>query len=171
MVEVTGDRGKIAIVSYPEINSARLRVEGFRDYLEEQESRLEIVTELSGKGNRNDGYATATDLLQAHPDLVGIFAINDPSALGTHAAVVKAGREQDVTVIGFDASPAGKQAVFEKKLYDSPQQFPREMAKGTVELLLRYLEGEPLEKRTLIPCAHYRYEDSVDDESRIAEQW
>jgi len=171
MMEATGDRGRIAIVSYPEINSARLRVEGFRAYLEEKQSRLEIVTELSGRGNRNDGYATATDILQAHPDIVGIFAVNDPSALGAHAAVVKAGREERITVIGFDASPAGKQAVFEKKLYDSPQQFPRDVAKGTVELLVRYLEGEPLEKRTLIPCAHYRYADSVDDESRIEEQW
>ncbi|MGD8894579.1 MAG: substrate-binding domain-containing protein, partial [Acidobacteriota bacterium] len=171
MMEVTGDRGQIAIVAYPEINSARLRVEGFRDYLAENASRLEIVTELSGRGNRNDGYATATDILQAHPDIVGLFAVNDPSALGAYAAVVKAGREQDITVIGFDASPAGKQAVFEKKLYDSPQQFPRKMAAGTVNLLVRYLEGEELERRTLIPCEHYWYEDSVEDESRIKEQW
>jgi ribose transport system substrate-binding protein len=171
MMLATGDRGQIAIIAYPEINSARLRVEGFRAHLAEQQSQLEIVTELSGRGNRNDGYATATDILQAHPGIVGLFAVNDPSALGAHAAVVKAGREDQITVIGFDASPAGKQAVFEKKLYDSPQQFPREMAKGAVALLVRYLEGEALEKRTLIPCAHYRYEDSVDDESRLREQW
>ena len=171
MMEVTGDRGQIAIVAYPEINSARLRVEGFRDYLAENASRLEIVTELNGRGNRNDGYTTATDILQAHPDIVGLFAINDPSALGAHAAVVKAGREDKLVVIGFDASPAGKQAVFEKKLYDTPQQFPRKVAVGTVELFVKYLEGEELERRTLIPCAHYRYEDSVEDESRIREQW
>jgi ABC-type sugar transport system substrate-binding protein len=85
--------------------------------------------------------------------------------------VVKAGRAEDVTVIGFDASPAGKQAVFERKLYDSPQQFPRKVAEGTVELLVKYLEGEELEQRTLIPCAHYKHEDSVGDESRIQEQW
>ena len=171
MMEVTRDRGKIAIVAYPEINSARLRVEGFRDDLAENGSRLEIVTELNGRGNRNDGYATATDILQAHPDIVGLFAINDPSALGAYAAVVKAGREDDLTVIGFDASPAGKQAVFERKLYDSPQQFPRKVAEGTVDLLVKYLEGEELERKTLIPCAHYKYEDSVEDESRIREQW
>jgi ribose transport system substrate-binding protein len=171
MMEVTGDIGKIAIVAYPEINSGRLRVEGFRDHLAESASRLEIVTELNGRGNRNDGYATTTDILQAHPDIVGLFAINDPSALGAYAAVVKAGREQDLTVIGFDASPAGKQAVFEKKLYDSPQQFPRKVAEGTVELLVKYLEGEEIDRKTLIPCAHYRYEDSVEDESRIQEQW
>ena len=102
---------------------------------------------------------------------MGIFAINDPSALGARAAVVKAGRERDITVVGFDASPAGRQAVFDRALFDSPQQFPREMAKGTVELLAKYMDGEEVAKKTLIPCAHYLYEQSVDDESRIQEQW
>ncbi len=171
MMAATGDEGSIAIISYPEITSCILRVQGFRDYLKEHNSKLKIVTELSGRGNRNDGYTTATDILQAHPEIVGIFAINDPSALGAYAAVAKAGREKDITVIGFDASPAGKQAVFEKKLYDSPQQFPRKMAKGTVEAFIKYLEGESVPKQIFIPCEHYYYETSVTDETRIQEQW
>ncbi len=171
MMAVTGDEGNIAIVSYPEITSCMLRVNGFRDYLEEKNSKLKIVTELSGSANSDDAYNTATDILQAHPDIVGIFAINDPSALGTYAAVVRAGRQKDLTIIGFDASPAGKQAVFEKKLYDSPQQFPRKMATGTVEAFIKYLEGDAVEKQIFIPCEHYVYETSVTDEARIKEQW
>ena len=61
--------------------------------------------------------------------------------------------------------------MFEKKLYDSPQQFPRKMAKGTVEAFVKYLEGEDLPKEIFIPCAHYYYEDSVNDPSRVLEQW
>ena len=171
MMEVTNDSGKIAIISLPEVSSCILRVNGFRDYLKEHDSKLEIVTELSGQGSRDKGYTTGTDILQAHPDIVGIFAINDPSALGAYAAVVKAGRENDITVVGFDASPAGKQAVFEKKLYDTPQQFPRKMATDTVQAYMRYLEGEEVSKTIFIPCAHYLYETSVSDESRIQEQW
>jgi ribose transport system substrate-binding protein len=171
MMEVTGDRGEIAIITYPEITSCIDRHRGFLDYLEEHDSKLEIVTELSGRGNRNDGYAVATDILQAHPNIVGIFAVNDPSGLGAHAAVKKAGREKDIHIIAFDASPAGKQAVFLKQLYDTPQQFPRRMAAGTVESFVKYLDGKPVEKSIFIPCEHYRYDDSVNDENRIAEQW
>jgi len=171
MMAVTHDEGNIAIISYPEVTSCILRVRGFRDCLEEKNSKLKIVTELSGRGNRDDGYNTATDILQAHPDIVGIFAINDPSALGAYAAVVKAQREKDITVVGFDASPAGKQAVFERKLYDSPQQFPRKMATGTVDAFIKYLEGEPIPKQIFIPCAYYRHENAVTDEARIKEQW
>jgi ribose transport system substrate-binding protein len=97
--------------------------------------------------------------------------VNDPSALGAYAAVKKAGKEADVHVIGFDASPAGKEAVFRRQLVDTPQQFPRKMAIGTVESFVKYLDGKEVEKSIFIPCEHYRYEDSVDDESRVAEQW
>jgi ribose transport system substrate-binding protein len=171
MMQVTGDQGQIAIITYPEITSCIDRRRGFLDQLKENNSKLEIATELSGRGNRNDGYAVATDILQAHPDIVGIFAVNDPSALGAHAAVQKAGRDADIHIIGFDASPAGKDAVFKKQLVDTPQQFPRKMATGTVASFVNYLDGKDVEKTIFIPCEHYRYEDSVDDESRVAEQW
>jgi ribose transport system substrate-binding protein len=171
MMAVTGDQGKVAIITYPEVASCKLRQEGFKDYLREHNSRLEVVTELSGKANRNDSYAVATDILQAHPDIVGIFAINDPSGLGAYAAVKKANRLEQIAIVAFDASPAGKQAVFERKLYDSPQQYPRKMAVGTVEAFIQYLDGEEVPKKKFIPCSHYYYEDSVSDPSREAEQW
>jgi ribose transport system substrate-binding protein len=171
MMEVTGDRGKIAIITLPEITSCIYRYDGFMAHLKEKDSKLEVVTELSGKGNRTGGFAVASDILQAHPGIVGIFAVNDPSGLGAHAAVVDAEKQDQITIIAFDASPAGKQAVFEKALYDSPQQFPRKMAIGTVEAFIKYLDGEDLEKRVFIPCEHYRHEEAVADETRTAEQW
>jgi len=171
MMEVTGDRGKIAIITYPEITSCILRRNGFVGYLQEHNSHLEIVVELSGRGDRTEGTRVAADILQAHPDIVGIFAVNDPSGLGAYEAIKRVGQVGDIHVIAFDASPAGKQAVFLKRLYDSPQQFPRKMAVGTVEAFIKYLEGEQPPKREFIECKHYRYEDSVDDESRISDQW
>jgi len=171
MMKVTGDKGKIALITYPEVTSCILRVNGFKEHLKKNDSKLEIVKELSGKGNRDEGFKVATDILQSNPDIVGIFAINDPSGLGAYAAVKKAGKEKQITVIAFDASPAGKQAVFEKKLYDTPQQFPRKMAKGTVEAFIKHLEGEKVEKKIFIPCSHYYYETSKTDKSREAEQW
>lgn len=171
LMEALGNQGKVAVISLPEVSSCILRVDGFKKALVDAGSPIEIVTELSGKGSRDGGYAVATDILQAHPDITGIFAINDPSALGAHAAVVKAGKADQITIVAFDASPAGKQAVFEKKLYDTPQQFPRKMAVGTVQAFVDYLDGKEVKKVNLIPCAHYTYEVAVDDESRVKEQW
>jgi ribose transport system substrate-binding protein len=169
MMKATGDSGKIAIISCPEITSCQLRVKGFREYLADNNSQLEIVTELSGRANISDALNTATDILQSHGDLAGIFAINDPSARGASSAVKTAGKEGQIVVIGFDASPEGKEAVFEKKLYDTPRQFPKKMAVDTVAAFARYLNGEQLEKRNFIPCSHYTYEDAEKDTARS--QW
>jgi ribose transport system substrate-binding protein len=171
MMKVTGDKGKIAIISYPEVSSCILRVNGFKDYLKENNSKLEIVKELSGLGNTEDGYKVATDILQVNADIVGIFAINDPSGMGAYSAVAKAGLTDQITIVAFDASPLGKQAVFEKKLYDTPQQFPRKMAVGTVQSFIDHLEGKDVQKMIFIPCAHYYYETSANDPTREAEQW
>ena len=170
MIKGTGGRGKIAILSFPEITSCKLRVDGFRDILKEN-STLQIVTELSAKGNTNDGFSVTNDILQAHPDIVGIFAINDPSALGAYAAIQKAGKIGEITIVGFDASPSGKQAVYEKKLYDTPEQFPRKMAIGTVDAFIAHLEGKEVLKKIFIDCEHYYYNDSIKDPNRVKEQW
>ncbi len=170
MMKATGDMGKIAILTYPEITSCIDRRNGFVNYLKEHGSQLEIVVELSGLGRRENGYTVATDILQSHADLAGIFAVNDPSGLGAYAALKKAGREKDIKLIAFDASPDGKAAVFNHELYDSPQQFPRKMAEDTVNAFVKYLAGEELPKRELIPCQHYRYEDAVKGEGHD-EKW
>ena len=91
--------------------------------------------------------------------------------LGRAPVMRDTGFADQITIVAFDASPAGKQAVFEKKLYDSPQQFPRNMAKGTVEAFVKHLEGEMVEKKIFISCSHYYYETSASDDSRVAEQW
>ena len=171
MMKATGDKGKIAILSFPEITSCKFRVSGFRDILKENNSKLQIVIELSARGNRNDGFSVTNDILQTHPDIAGIFAINDPSALGAFAAIQKAGKVEEIAIVGFDASPSGKRAVFEKKIYDSPQQFPRKMATGTVEAFIAYLEGREVLKNNFIDCEHYYYTDSIKDPNRVKEQW
>lgn len=171
MMKALGNKGSIAIISLPEVSSCILRVNGFKDELKEAGSPIKMVTELSGKGRRDEGFKVGTDILQAHPDINGIFAINDPSGLGAYSAVQKAEKTDQITLVAFDASPAGKQGVFEKKLYDTPQQFPKKMAHGTVDAFLKYLDGEEIPPVTFIPCAHYRHAESVDDESRINQTW
>ncbi|MBG70697.1 MAG: sugar ABC transporter substrate-binding protein [Roseibacillus sp.] len=144
MMKATGGIGKIGIINLPEANSCKKRVDGFKDYLSENNSKLEIVAELNGKGDRVKGAEVAADMLAAHGDLVGIFGINDPCALGAWASVKEAGKLEQITIIGFDGSPDGKIGVFEKKLYDTPMQFPGQMATKTVEAFLRYVAGDEL---------------------------
>ena len=85
---------------------------------------MKIVAKLSGRGMKDVAFRTAEDILQAHPDLDGIFGINDDSALGALAAVEKAGELGRVTIVGFDAVPEARQAIGAGKIYADVIQQP-----------------------------------------------
>ena len=95
------------------------------------------------------------DTLQAHPDLTGIFAINDPSALGESCPKKQGSRDQ-VKIVAFDGQPEGKQAIKEGKIYTDPVQFPDKIGTKTVELILSYFNGEEVPAEVLIPTQLYR---------------
>ena len=105
------------------------------------------------------------DTLQAHPDLAGIFAINDPSALGARAALEKAGKQDQVKIVAFDGQPEGKQAIKDGKIFADPVQFPDKIGTKTVELILSYFNGEEVPSEVLIPTELYRQEDGLQDSS------
>ena len=166
MMDATNDSGKIGIINLPSANSCIKRVAGFEDYLKENNSKLEIVSRLDGQGDRVEGAKVAADMLATHRDLVGIFCINDPCALGAWASVKDAGLLDQITIVGFDGSPDGKIGVYEKKLYDTPMQFPRQMATKTVEAFLKHVAGDEFQRVDLIECTHYHFADAEKDENR-----
>ena len=171
MIEALGETGgKVVILDFKQAESCLLRVEGFREVIEAHNSkgprnRLEIVSELPGDGAKDKGYKAAEDALQAHADLAGIFAINDPSALGARAALEKAGKARHVKIIGFDGQPEGKKAIKDGIIYADPVQFPDKIGAMTVDAIVRYFDGEQVPPKELIPTALYRQKDGQNDPS------
>src|SRR5262249_17897961 len=119
--------------------------------------------ELDGGGHRDKGYKAAEDALQAHPDLAGIFAINDPSALGAYAALEKAGKAQRVKIVGFDGQPEGKQAIKQGKIYADTGPFPEKIGARPMQIIPPHCEGEPVPAEELIPASLYRKADGLKD--------
>jgi ribose transport system substrate-binding protein len=159
--------GKIAVIHFKQAESCQLRVKGFREMIDAHNAgtdpKIEIVAELEGGGAKDIGYKAAEDALQAHPDLRGIFAINDPSALGARGALEKAGKTEQVTIIGFDGQPEGKQAIRDGKIYADPIQFPDKMGIQIVDAIIRHSKGEDLPPEMLIPTSLYRQADALND--------
>ena len=168
IIEVLGERGgNIAIIDHQLVESCILRVKGFKEVIEAHNAasaaKIRIVTELPGGGKKEINFNAASDMIQAHPDLDAIFAINDPSALGARAALEKAAKADRVKLIGFDGQPEGKQAIKEGKIYADPIQFPDQIGRTTAQTILKYFDGEEVEKEILIPTALYRKADAEKD--------
>lgn len=91
-----------------------------------------------------------TNLLQAHPDVQGVFAENDEMALGAVKALgSKAGKS--VQVIGFDGTPDGLKAVKEGTMYASVAQQPKELGRIAVENALRAADDKEVDKTVKVP--------------------
>lgn len=168
MIEALGEAGgRIAVLHFKQAESCLLRVAGFREVIDAHNakagSKIEIVTELESGGAKDVGYKAAEDALQAHGDLRGIFAINDPAALGARGAVEKAGKTQQVVIVGFDGQPEGKQAIKEGKIYADPIQFPEKMGVEIVRAIVKHSKGEELPPEMLIPTSLYRKADAEKD--------
>jgi ribose transport system substrate-binding protein len=169
MLELVGETGgKVAILHFPQVESCQLRVKGFLEVIEAHNAsgrggRIEIVATLDGGGARDKGHDAARDVIQSHPDLAAIFAINDPSALGASAALEAAGKQDQVKLIGFDGQTIGKQAIRDGKIYCDPIQFPDQIGQRTIEIVLQYFSGEDVPKEVLIPTQLYRQSDAAVD--------
>ena len=168
MIEALGEAGgKVAVLHFKQAESCQLRVQGFQEMIESHNAgsaaKIDIVAELESGGAKDMGYKAAEDSLQAHPDLRGIFAINDPSALGARGALEKAGKAEQIVIIGFDGQPEGKQAIKDGKIYADPIQFPDQMGIQMVDAIIRHSKGETLPEQMLIPTKLYRKADAESD--------
>jgi ribose transport system substrate-binding protein len=143
-------------------------VKGFREVIDaynqgRETGKVEIVAELPGDGDMARGDKAAQDALQAHPDLAGIFAINDPSALGAWAALDRARKTDQVKIVGFDGQDPGKEAIRDGKIYADPIQHPDQIGQITAQTIVKYISGEEVPAEQLIPTALYRQADGQND--------
>jgi ribose transport system substrate-binding protein len=159
VVEATGGSGKIAIIDHPEVESVIQRIKGFEDEIALHKN-IKIVSKLSGKGMKSEAFKTAEDVIQGHPDLSAFFGINDDTALGALAAVEKAGKAGKIAVVGFDAVPEARKAIRDGKIYADVIQNPKMIGKTAIETIAKYLAGEAVPPKILIPCSLFRKADA-----------
>ncbi len=141
------DGGDIAVLDYPANTAAVNRVEGFLDAIDGK--GFNVVAQLDGLGNTETSLSQAEDILQANPELIAFFGINDDSALGAYAAVTAA--NEDVAIYGVNGSPEGKEKVAEGGIFKATAaQSVLNMGKESAEVAYKILNGEDYESTIYI---------------------
>ena len=141
---LTGKEGskKVAIIKCePEAVYAVRRGEGFKKNI--TSAGFNVVSEISGHSQSEQGYSIMQDLLIAHPDLVAVFAENDPMAVGAANALQDAGRG-DIIIIGFNNDPEAQDAIKSGIMSATVAQFPDAMGNLTVDLTHELINGRSI---------------------------
>ncbi|NLO55767.1 MAG: ribose ABC transporter substrate-binding protein RbsB [Thermovirga sp.] len=150
LAEQIGGSGKVVeLVGIPGTSAARDRGKGFHEAMEKYPN-IEIVASQAADFNRDRGLAVFENILQAQPEIDGVFAHNDEMVLGAIAAAEAAGRK-GIVFVGFDAVDDAVKAVKDGKLAATVAQQPKEMGLLGVEYAVKYLNGETIPDNVPVP--------------------
>ncbi|GAA0308973.1 ABC-type sugar transport system substrate-binding protein [Gracilibacillus halotolerans] len=146
----SGD-GEVGILNFDQIEQVIQRKEGIIDGIHEHAPNVEVVADQQA-GDPNSGYNVAEGFIQANPDLVGIFGINDAGALGAYNAAVGAGKDSDAFAVGgIDAVPEAVEAIKEDGIYKfTVDQQPGVTGQTLFEKAFALINGEAVEEETEI---------------------
>jgi ribose transport system substrate-binding protein len=102
LAEALGGAGNIIVVEgVVESSNYEFRLGGFMEAIS-QYPDIHIVGQQSGAWIRMPAMRATVDLLQANPDIDGIYAMNDEMGMGVLAALRAAGREDEVVMVSVD---------------------------------------------------------------------
>ncbi|AHG19822.1 sugar ABC transporter [Chania multitudinisentens RB-25] len=142
-------KGKVAIIDYPALQSVVARVEGFKKGLADT-PEVKIVAIQTGI-TRAEALTVAQNIMQAHPDLNGLFGFGDDAALAAVIAA-KSARNDNIKIIGFDGMKEARDAVDSGKTFVAViRQYPDQMGAKAIDAAVDHLNGKPVAK--LIPVA------------------
>lgn len=134
---------RIATVHGPlDMPAAQDRLEGFTARLAEAGIARSTVCVVDGDFSIPGGEAAMHEVLRRCPEVDGVFAANDLSALGALQALADAGRAvpADVAVVGFDDVPV---ALGARPALTTVRQPIEAMGRAMADLLVRAVEDDP----------------------------
>ena len=92
-----------------------------------------IVQQLTANSSQEQGYTVMNVILKRTPNIVAVFAENDPMAIGAAKAIQEAGRE-DIIVVGFNGDDAAVVAINDGIMFGTVTQVLEDMGAFGVEI-------------------------------------
>lgn len=160
------DGGKVAIIRGTYGLQLELeRYEGFMSVIGEYDN-IEVVTEVYADLNRELGYSSTEDIIQAYPDVDIIYCENGEMAVGCCQALKANGYAPgDFTVYGYDGSTYELEFIEEGYLAGCVFHSFNPMNEEVLRYMRMYMDGE---KRVPISL---RYSASWCDSDNLEEYW
>lgn len=150
LVDTLGGKGKIVeIQGIMGTNVAQNRSQGFNEIMKENPD-MEIVACQVADFDRAKGMSVMENILQANPEIDGLYAANDEMLLGALEAMEAAGRTDDIVKIGCDAIDDTLDAMKAGKVDATIAEPPFFLGKAILNTAFDYLEGKEIEPYVIL---------------------
>ena len=165
MAELIGKAGEVAVVVHDQTSRTGIdRRDGFLNRMKATYPNVKIVSVQYGGGDQLKSTEITKAILQANPNVKGIFGANEGSAIGVLNAAKEMKRK--IVIIGYDSGKQQKAAVASGEMAGAITQNPVGMGYKTVEAATKALKGEKLPK--IIDSGFYYYDKSNITDPKIA---
>ena len=166
MAALIGDKGEVAVVAHDQTSRTGIdRTKGFVDQIKAKHPNIKVVSVQVGGGDHLKSTEITKTLIQANPNLKGIFGTNEGSAIGVVNGV-KESKKSGIVVIGYDSGKSQKAAIMDGTMAGAITQNPVGIGYKTVEAAVKALKGEKLDK--VIDTGFYYYDKSNMNDPKIA---
>ncbi|HEY3998803.1 MAG TPA: sugar ABC transporter substrate-binding protein, partial [Candidatus Xenobia bacterium] len=143
LAQALHDHGNVAVIEgFAGHETGDQRKGGFNDAIARHPG-IHIVASQPANWEQEKAFNVTQNVLQAHPEVQGIFCCNDVMAMGALEALSSANRK-DVLLVGFDASADARKAIKAGTMLASVAQYPSEMGRISVESAVNLLGGKSL---------------------------
>ncbi|MEJ7755374.1 MAG: substrate-binding domain-containing protein [Nocardioidaceae bacterium] len=142
LAEAIGEKGTVVeIQGIMGTNVAQDRSEGFQEEIGSYPG-IEVVATQAAEFDRGQALDVMTNILQANPDIDGVYAANDEMALGVVAALESRGLTGKVQVVGNDGIADALAAVAAGDMYSTHAESPYALGKEVIKIADAIASGD-----------------------------
>lgn len=147
LAKLIGGPGKVGLMPFIKgAATSDAREQGFKDGLKSHPG-LTLVSTLYSDGQSDTAMRKTEDMLTANPDLAGIFAANEPGAIGAAQVLKTRGKAGTVKLVAFDAGGPEIKALEEGTIQALIVQNPFQMGYLGVQAAVKAKRGGSVERR------------------------
>ncbi len=165
LIQKMGGKGDMIIVNGPQVSSVIERVVGCKAVIAKHPGIKLLSFDQDAKGSRDGGLAVMQSLLTRFQKVDGVFAINDPTAIGAELAAKQLNRT-NFPITAVDGAPDAETALKDpnsKQFVASSSQDPFLMARLAVQQGEKLLKGEKLDKTVMLMDSKLVTRDNVNE--------
>ena len=160
-----GNEGEVAVVAHDQTSRTGVdRRDGFVNQIKAKYPKVKIVSVQYGGGDHLKSTEVTKSILQAYPNLKGVFGTNEGSAIGVLNGAKEMKRK--IVIVGYDSGKQQKAAIASGEMAGAITQNPVGIGYKTVEAAVKALKGEKLPK--VIDTGFYWYDKTNITDPKIA---
>nr|WP_042179710.1 ABC transporter substrate-binding protein [Kibdelosporangium sp. MJ126-NF4]CEL13984.1 Ribose ABC transport system, periplasmic ribose-binding protein RbsB (TC 3.A.1.2.1) [Kibdelosporangium sp. MJ126-NF4]CTQ88352.1 Ribose ABC transport system, periplasmic ribose-binding protein RbsB (TC 3.A.1.2.1) [Kibdelosporangium sp. MJ126-NF4] len=163
MAKALNNKGKVAILLGASGNNVTTdRTAGFVDELKASAPEIQVVAQQTGEFAREKGQQVMEQIIQAQPDINGVYAENDEMALGALVALRGANKKAgtDIRVVSIDGTRNAVQKVVDGELSAVVESNPR-FGPLAFQTLESYFGGKPVQQNVVISDKLYNKDNAA----------